>query len=82
MKRRPIRIASLIATLIFVAAASTTFTSQQAAPQTWVQECRNNCALENQRCLRGAFDERGKQRCEYYNRRCLSKCKPKASPSE
>lgn len=77
MKRKTI---SLIAAFIFIASA---FSTAQPAPQTAYQQCRTRCGDELRICLYRAGDsERRKQRCYYDNRKCLTKCKPQASPGE
>jgi hypothetical protein len=81
MKRR---IVSLTAAFIFIAA--TFSTAQPTGQEAYLQKCRTSCGDEYRVCLkraeRAGNNERDIQRCQYYNRRCLAKCKPQASPGE
>jgi hypothetical protein len=81
MKRR---IISLISAFIFIAAAFST--AQPKVQESYLQKCRTRCGDEYRICLKRAEqagnNERDKQRCHYYNRKCLTKCKPQASQGE
>jgi hypothetical protein len=72
MKKAAVRVASLIATFIFVAASSATLTIQLAAPQrpqSVIQQCRSNCASDLQICLQRAHgDGPEKESCYRRNR--------------
>jgi hypothetical protein len=79
MKRKTI---SLIAAFIFIALAFSP--AQPTVQDSYLQKCRTRCGDEYRICLkraeRAGNNERDKQRCHYDNRKCLTKCKPQASP--
>jgi hypothetical protein len=85
MKRIIVRVISLFATFIFAAAISATLTILAAPQESVYQKCRSRCSSEFQICINRLGDNprpKDRERCNYYNRQCVSKCKPKASIGE
>jgi hypothetical protein len=85
MKKRATAFRLLMAAFIFIAATSAAFTIPHTQ-QAYLQQCRTRCGDEYRICLKRAVNagnsERDRERCHFYNRRCLAKCKPQASPNE